>query len=39
LGGKIDIFEVKEKMGKHFASTFGLEFISWTAKPSVPWLS
>jgi lipoyl(octanoyl) transferase len=28
LGGKIDIFEVKEKMGKHFASTFGLEFIS-----------
>jgi len=28
LGGKIDIFEVKEKMGKHFASIFGLEFIS-----------
>ena len=24
LGGKIDIFEVKEKMGKHFESTFGL---------------
>ena len=28
LGGKIDMFEVKEKMGKHFASTFGLEFKS-----------
>ena len=25
LGGKIDMFEVKEKMGKHFASIFGLE--------------
>jgi lipoyl(octanoyl) transferase len=28
LGGKIDMFEVKEKMGKHFASIFELEFIS-----------
>jgi len=28
LGGKIDMFEVKEKLGKHFANTFGLEFIS-----------
>lgn len=25
LGGKIDMFEVKEKMGKHFASRFELE--------------
>jgi lipoyl(octanoyl) transferase len=24
LGGKIDMFAVKEKMGKHFESTFGL---------------
>jgi len=24
LGGKIDMLAVKEKMGKHFASTFGL---------------
>ena len=24
LGGKIDMLGVKEKMGKHFASTFGL---------------
>lgn len=28
LGGKIDMFEVKEKMGKHFANTFGLEIKS-----------
>lgn len=28
LGGKIDMFEVKEKMGKHFVNTFGLEIIS-----------
>jgi hypothetical protein len=39
LGGKIDMFEVKEKMGKHFASIFELEIKSWTAKPSVPSLS
>jgi lipoyl(octanoyl) transferase len=24
LGGKIDMFAVKEKLGKHFESTFGL---------------